>query len=79
VSLFIKEFSVNVLIANLIAWPAAYFFMKNWLMNFPYRTNIGVLVFVLALAISLIIAVFTVSYNTIRAANTNPAYTLRDE
>jgi putative ABC transport system permease protein len=48
-------------------------------MNFPYRTNIGVLVFVLALAISLIIAVFTVSYNTIRAANTNPAYTLRDE
>ena len=79
VRLFIKEFSVNVLIANLIAWPAAYFFMKNWLINFPYRTDIGVLVFVIALVISLFIAIFTVSYNTIKAANTNPAYTLRDE
>jgi len=79
VRLFIKEFSMNVLIANLIAWPAAYFFMKNWLINFPYRTDIGVFVFVIALAISLFIAIFTVSYNTIKAANTNPAYTLRDE
>jgi putative ABC transport system permease protein len=78
-SLFLKEFSLNVIIANLIAWPSAYFFMKNWLTNFPYRTNIEPWVFGVALIISLFIAILTVSYNTIKAANTNPAYTLRDE
>ncbi len=78
-SLFLKEFSMNVIIANLIAWPSAYFFMKNWLTNFPYRTNIEIWIFGVALGISLFIAIFTVSYNTIKAANTNPAYTLRDE
>jgi putative ABC transport system permease protein len=79
VQLFIKEFSMNVLIANLIAWPAAYFFMDNWLNNFPYRINVELWIFGAALIISLLIAVLTVSYNTIKAANTNPAYTLRDE
>jgi len=78
-SLFLKEFSMNVIIANLIAWPSAYFFMKNWLTNFPYRTNIELWIFGVALGISLFIAILTVSYNTIKAANTNPAYTLRDE
>src|SRR6056297_81736 len=78
-SLFLKEFSMNVIIANLIAWPSAYFFMKNWLTNFPYRTNIEIWIFAVALGISLFIAILTVSYNTIKAANTNPAYTLRDE
>jgi len=78
-SLFLKEFTLNVIIANLIAWPSAYFFMKNWLTNFPYRTNIEIWIFAVALGISLFIAILTVSYNTIKAANTNPAYTLRDE
>ena len=79
VRLFLKEFSINVLIANLFAWPIAYLFMKNWLTNFPYRTNIELWIFAVALGISLFIAILTVSYNTIKAANTNPAYTLRDE
>ena len=79
VRLFLKEFIVNVFVANLVAWPAAYFFMKDWLIKFPYRIEIEIWVFGAALAISLIIAIFTVSYNTIKAANTNPAYTLRDE
>ncbi len=79
VQLLLKEFSLNVLIANLIAWPAAYFFMDKWLNNFPYRINVELWIFGVALVISLLIAVLTVSYNTIKAANTNPAYTLRDE
>jgi putative ABC transport system permease protein len=79
VLLFLKAFSINVLIANLVAWPAAYFFMDMWLNNFPYRVEIEVWIFAAALIISTLIAVITVSYNTIKAANTNPAYTLRDE
>ncbi|MFO8235402.1 MAG: ABC transporter permease [Bacteroidales bacterium] len=79
VRLFLKEFSMNVLIANLIAWPTAYFLMDNWLNNFPYRIDVQMWIFAVALVISLVIAVLTVSYNTIKAANTNPAYTLRDE
>jgi putative ABC transport system permease protein len=79
VQLFLKEFSMNVLIANLIAWPAAYFFMDKWLNNFPYRINTEFWIFGLALVISLLIATLTVSYNTIKAANTNPARILRYE
>ncbi|MFP3861296.1 MAG: ABC transporter permease, partial [Bacteroidales bacterium] len=77
VQLFLKDFSVNVIIANLLAWPVAYFLMDYWLNNFPYRIEVKLWIFVVALIISLLIAVVTVSYNTIKAANTNPAYTLR--
>lgn len=79
ISLFLKDFSVNVIIANLIAWPVAYFLMDYWLNNFPYRVEVQLWIFVVALIISLLIAVVTVSYNTIKAANTNPANVLRDE
>jgi len=79
VTLFLKDFTLNVLVANLIAWPAAYFFMTQWLNNFPYRTEFEYWIFGLALVLSLLIAVFTVSWQTLRAANTNPAWILRDE
>jgi putative ABC transport system permease protein len=74
-----KEFARWVLLANIIAWPVAYFAMHRWLQNFAYRTRIGVWVFFLAAFLAFMIAVLTVSYQAVRAALANPAESLRYE
>jgi len=79
VFLISKEFLKWVLIANLIAWPVAYYFMNNWLENFAYRTEITFWVFIFSGVIALIIALFTVSSQTIKAATANPVKSLRYE
>jgi len=79
VVLLTKEFSKWVLLANLIAWPIAYFAMLRWLQNFAYRTRIGVWMFFLAAFLALAIALVTVSYQAVRAALANPARSLRYE
>jgi len=68
-----------VLLANLIAWPLAYLSMNKWLQNFAYRIEIGWSMLAAAGLLSVIIALFTVSWQAIRAANTNPVRTLRYE
>ncbi len=79
VSMLSKEFLILVAIANLIAWPAAYFIMNNWLSDFVYRTDIGPGVFVLAGLSVLIIAILTVAYKSIKAASANPVKNLKYE
>jgi putative ABC transport system permease protein len=74
-----KEFSKWVLFANIFAWPIAYYFMDKWLQNFAYRINIGIWTFLLAGALALVIALVTVSYQTIRSAFANPVESLRYE
>jgi putative ABC transport system permease protein len=74
-----KEFTKWVLIANLIAWPAAYLIINNWLANFAYRTDINFGIFLLAGAIALIVALATVSLHAIRVATANPIESLRYE
>ncbi len=79
VVLFIKEFSIWIIIANLLAWPVAYYFMKDWLQNFPYRINIQVWPFAVGFAITLLVALVTVMSHTLRAAHSNPVNSLRYE
>jgi putative ABC transport system permease protein len=79
VALLTKDFSILVGIAFIIAIPKAYYFSSLWLSNFSYKTEIGVLIFILAGVISLLLAVLTVSYHTIKAALTNPVKSLRYE
>lgn len=74
-----KQFIKWVLIANIFAWPAAYFFMNKWLQSFAYRINIGVWVFVLSAVLAVGIALFTVSYQAFKAARANPIDSLRYE
>jgi len=74
-----REFSRNVLLANLLAWPIAYFIMKNWLQNFSFRINLTPLPFIIAGFLAFIIALLTVSFQTIKAANANPIECLRYE
>ena len=79
VTLLIKDFSLLVFIAFVISIPVAYYFGSLWLDNFAYKTDIGVFTFILAGAISLLLAILTVSYHTIRAARANPIQSLRYE
>jgi putative ABC transport system permease protein len=74
-----KEFTKWVLLANVIAWPVAYFVMHMWLQNFAYRTSIRLWTFILSAALALIIAMLTVSYQSIKAAAANPVNSLRNE
>lgn len=68
-----------VLIANLIAWPMAWFVMHKWLEGFAYRIDININVFVLTAALSIFIALITISFQSIKAAIANPVKSLRSE
>ena len=74
-----KEFSILVLIANIMAWPAAYFIMSNWLEDFAYRIELQVWMFIAAGITAFFIALITVGYNSYKAASNNPALSLRSE
>jgi putative ABC transport system permease protein len=74
-----KESAKRVLLANVIAWPVAYFAMNSWLRHFAYRSRIGPWIFVFSAILSLFIAVMTVSYQAIRAAVADPVESLRYE
>lgn len=74
-----KEFTKWVVIANLIAWPIAYYLMNNWLKDFAYRIELNWTVFILSGLIALLIALATVSYQAIKAALANPVESLRYE
>jgi len=79
IRLISKEFLILVLGANLVAWPVAWYFMRNWLMDFPYRINMGIPLFLLAALLAALLAIVTVFYQGWRAANMNPSQALRYE
>ena len=79
VQLLTKDFAVLVLVALLIATPLAYYVMEQWLADFAYRVPIQPLVFVIAGASALLIALLTVSWQSARAALANPVDALRSE
>lgn len=65
--------------ANLIAWPLAYLAMRRWLSVYAFRINISPLIFFLAAAATFATALLTISVQTIKAAGSNPANSLRHE
>jgi putative ABC transport system permease protein len=71
--------TARVIIANLVAWPVAWYFVSGWLENFVYRTSPGLADFILAALISLVIALATVSWQVYATARKNPAETLKYE
>ena len=79
VRLLLWQFSKPVLVANLIAWPAAAYLMNDWLTSFQYRVSLNPLLFVGAGVIALIIAWLTVGGHAARFARTRPSYALRYE
>ncbi len=79
VFLMSKEMIKWVALANIIAWPIAFFAMNRWLHSFAYRIDISAFIFVLSGLLTLIIAFFTVGFQSLKAARANPATTLKYE
>jgi len=78
-TLLSMEFVKWVLIANLFAWPVAYWIMGGWLRNFAYKAGIGAVPFILSSGLALVIAMLTVSYQAIKAAVADPVDALHYE
>ncbi len=78
-SLLSGSFTKWLIIANIIAWPAAWFAMTKWLQSYAYHIDISFLTFFIAGSITLIITLLTISLVTIKAATANPVESLRYE
>lgn len=79
VQLFAKEFMVLVALAFVISVPTGYYLMSRWLQDFAYQTELSWWIFALAGTLAMVIALFTVSFQSIKAALTNPVDSLRNE
>jgi putative ABC transport system permease protein len=78
-SMFTQEFLILIVTANVIAVPVSYFVLNTWLQDFAYRTNIGVDIFIITAAMTLLIAFIAISFQAIKAATANPVESLRYE
>lgn len=74
-----REYIILIIIANLIAWPLGWYFGSEWLASFPYRTGLNIGIFLLTFAGALVIALATVSFQSMKAATANPVKSLRNE
>jgi putative ABC transport system permease protein len=79
IAMLSKDFLRLVAIASLIAFPVAWYAMHTWLQEFAYRINISWWVFIIAGLLSALIALFTISFQAIKAAIANPVKSLRTE
>jgi len=79
VTMLSKDFLKLVLVSSAIAFPIAWWGMNKWLQDFAYRTNVGWWIFIVAGVAALLIALFTVSSQALKAAFTNPIKNLRTE
>lgn len=73
------SFLLMVFIANMVAWPMAYLFVSKWLSGFAYRVDLSVWPFVMAMVISMLITLITVSFRSYKAANANTIDALKYE
>lgn len=83
VQLLMKEFVTLIVIANIIAWPIAFYFLKGWISDFQYRIDLwgldNLAIYLFAGIGALLVAMIAVSYKSINAALANPVKSLRDE
>jgi putative ABC transport system permease protein len=79
VRLISKEIVILICLATLLAWPFAYFLTRNWLNDFAYRIDLGIMPFLLSFGFALVISLVTISVQAITAALKNPADSLRYE
>jgi putative ABC transport system permease protein len=77
--LLVWQFSKPVLIANLIAWPVAWWFMRGWLNGFDTRIALGPMPFLLAGGLAVLVAIVTIASHAWRVAQASPIKALRYE
>lgn len=79
IQLLNQEYVKKVILAAFVAWPLGFYAMSKWLENFHYRIKLGIVPFLAAGLIAMVIALMTVSFQTFRAAAANPADSLHYE
>lgn len=79
IRLMSADFLQLVLVANIIGWPVAYYFMNRWMSNFAYRAPISWFVFIGTAIAVLVIAFLCVLYHSLKVSRTNPVKSLRSE
>lgn len=73
------DFLIPVLIANVIAWPLAWYILNQWLSNFPFHIDVSVYVLITSGLIAIVIAWLTVGFESVKTALQNPVRSLRSE
>jgi len=79
IRLLLWQFSIPVLLANVIAWPVAWYYLQDWLQGFAYRITLSPFYFMSSGAVALVIAWATVFVHALRVARANPIHALRYE
>ncbi|WPP50306.1 FtsX-like permease family protein [Catalinimonas niigatensis] len=79
VYLLFKDVMILVVVASLLAAPIAYYLIERWLQDFAYRTDLNILLFVLAGLAALLVAFITMSFHSLKTARLNPVVSLRYE
>ena len=79
VTMLVMEFVRCIVIANLFAWPIAYFVIHDWLEDYAFRISLSTGPFIMAAALALAIGLLTVIYQALKAAEVNPVESLRYE
>jgi putative ABC transport system permease protein len=79
VTMLSKDFLILVAVSTIIAFPVAWYFMHKWLQDFAYRIGMPWWIFIIAAILAGFIALFTISFQAIRAATANPVKSLRTE
>ena len=79
VGMLVREFLLCIIIANIFAWPIAYFVLNDWLADYAYRISLSLWPFLMAAGLALAIGLLTVIYQAVRAAGANPVESLRYE
>jgi len=77
--MLLKQYTKWVALANIVAWPTAYFLMRNWLQNYAYKIDLAITYFIAAGIITLGISIITITYLAVRTARSNPVNSLRYE
>lgn len=78
-NLLTKKYLILVAVANLIAWPAAYYLSSKWLEDFAYRIDLTPVPFLIAAVIAFLITILSVGYRTLKAASMNPVNSIKYE
>jgi putative ABC transport system permease protein len=79
VTMLSKDFLILVAVSTIIAFPVAWYFMHKWLQDFAYRIGMPWWIFIIAAILAGFIALFTISFQAVRAATANPVKSLRTE
>lgn len=74
-----KDLMNMIFLSIVAAWPIVYLLMKKWLDNFAYRISLSIWIFLLSGLMALVIAMLTISYQSIKAVSANPIDSLRYE